>query len=108
MGYYTRYELSSPTKDNVDWEGIVADLRFAGGYPVAALNADGTQNQECKWYEHEEEMKKFSKKYPDMIFVLKGEGEESGDMWIKYFKNGKMQNAQISWTFEEYDPSKLA
>jgi hypothetical protein len=52
-----------------------------------ALDKDGSCYELCKWYEHEEELRKFSKKHPEAIFKLKGEGEESGDIWIKYFKN---------------------
>jgi hypothetical protein len=52
-------------------------------------------------------MRAFSKIYPNTLFKLKGEGEEAGDVWIKYFKNGKMQSCPAKITFEEYDENKL-
>ena len=62
----------------------------------------------CKWHNHDSDMAFFSEKYPESLFILKGEGEESGDIWIKYFLNGKMQRAEAKITFEEFDESKLS
>jgi hypothetical protein len=62
---------------------------------------------ETKWYEHEEHMRKISLQYPDVIFELRGEGEESGDIWVKYFVNGKMQLCAAKIVFEEFDEKKL-
>lgn len=61
----------------------------------------------CKWYDHEEDMKIFSKRFPTIIFKLEGVGEEPGDLWVKYFKNGKMQKCIAIISYEEYDESKL-
>jgi hypothetical protein len=61
----------------------------------------------CKWYSHEEDMKLFSKRYPNTVFVLEGEGEEQGDHWICYFSNGKMQRCKAIVTFEPFDIQKL-
>ena len=54
-------------------------------------------NEFVKWYEHEEDMIACSKEFPDLTFLLHGEGEESGDMWDEYFQNGKSEicTAQI-------------
>lgn len=62
---------------------------------------------ETRWYEHEENMKEFSTKYPDLLFILYGEGEESTDIWRKYFVNGKMQMASAKIVFDEFDERKL-
>ena len=62
---------------------------------------------ETKWYYHEVHMRKISLQYPDVIFELKGEGEESGDIWVKYFVNGKMQVCNATIVFEPFDEKKL-
>lgn len=59
------------------------------------------------WYDHEEQMKFFSLKYPDILFTLHGEGEDSGDVWMKYFKAGKMQVAKAKITFDEFDERSM-
>lgn len=61
----------------------------------------------CKWYRHEEDMKALSRHFPTLVFMLEGEGEEAKDLWIKYFKNGKMQACPAKITYDEYNPSKL-
>jgi hypothetical protein len=137
MGYYTAYSLevdiqkptTMPPKEtletlskeeladiilnNKDWfdkeitsEDIIADLRKDEGAHYA-LDEDGGTYESCKWYEWLETLVNFSKKYPNVVFTLSGEGEESGDVWKCYFKDGKYQDAQAKIVIEEYNPSKL-
>jgi hypothetical protein len=61
----------------------------------------------CKWYDHERDMKSFSKVFPGILFTLHGIGEEPNDQWYKYFKDGKMQIAKAQISFEPFDPKKL-
>lgn len=43
----------------------------------------------AKWYDHEIEMIESSKNHPDTVFVLDGMGEDSGDVWRKFYFNGR-------------------
>jgi hypothetical protein len=53
-------------------------------------------------------MLKLSLKFPDVLFKLSGEGENQGDVWVKYFKNGKMQLCMAELVLDDaYDESKL-
>ena len=52
-------------------------------------------------------MLEVSKLYPEHLFMLEGEGEESGDIWRKYFFNGKYQICNAIITFEPFDKTKL-
>ena len=61
----------------------------------------------CTWYAHEVDMKAFSMKHEDVIFILYGDGEENGDMWTKYFLNGKMQEERAVISYGEFDKQKL-
>lgn len=36
-----------------------------------------------------------------------GYGEESGDVWRKFFYNGKVQRCETVIAFDPYDPTKL-
>lgn len=63
---------------------------------------------ELKWYGHENDMRDLSKKFPTILMILSGEGEDSGDIWRKYFLNGKMQRASAKITFEDFDERKMS
>jgi hypothetical protein len=103
MGYYTRFNLSVDDINNDILTKIIEEDEDL----IDIFDQDGDSFDEYKWYKHEEDIAKISKKYPDVVFTLKGEGEEAGDIWVKYFKNGKIQRCQAKITFDEYDETKL-
>lgn len=97
MGYLTRYKLATdpyvPEEDITAQVGDVFDI-------------------EVKWYNHEADMREVSQDYPRVLFTLEGRGEEHGDVWRKYFRDGKMQVTRARVTViedfdSEFDPSKL-
>jgi hypothetical protein len=70
-----------------------------------AINADGSTEESCKWYEHDKDMVAMSLEFPGVIFKLHGEGEESGDIWDSYYLNGKTQTHKAKVMIDEVDPS---
>ena len=107
MGYQTLYTLSVHEGEETIEDILKCETEdsFPGlGY---ALYRDGEPVDAVKWYGHEIDMLELSKSYPFVVFVLKGEGEESGDIWMKYFKNGKMYQSHAVITFAPYDENKL-
>ena len=67
------------------------DLRYATQHPNFfgyCTDLDLRCNH-AKWYEHDENMVELSLKFPDIVFKLHGEGEETEDIWDCYYKNGK-------------------
>lgn len=103
MGYNTSYELSILGDHYELLESIIENDRemFYG------INSDGSTYDSVKWYDHEIDMKYISSLHPSHIFMLEGSGEDSGDIWVKYFKGGKMQVCRAKITFDEYDEEKL-
>ena len=59
------------------------------------------------WIDHEKNLREFSKHHDDFVITLHGQGDEAGDMWVKYFKNGKIQYEPAEITFGEFDEGKL-
>lgn len=114
MGYYTTYNLNieiqnatKGTKNLNIWPDIISDLRESNENAKYALSDDGDTSESCKWYSHESDIINFSIKYPDYLFILSGEGEESGDIWKKYFKNGMSQICKARVIFDEFNESKM-
>jgi len=106
MGYYTNYTLKTDQEEWVELE-LIKKLKEVSYQADYALDVDGSSYESCKWYSHEEDLNKFSKEYPDILFTLSGEGEESGDIWKAYHKNGKVQHVNAQLVFEEFNKSKL-
>ncbi len=98
MGYNTQFNVTIHPENKIIRAIIAEDDTFY------ALGSDG---ESYKWYGHEDDMRKLSQTYPEHVFELSGEGENAGDMWRKYFKNGKMQSCPAIVTYDPFDESKL-
>ena len=84
MGYYTRYEINFK-----EGEEFIDD-KFSD-YFKEVTDYYFNMDESCKWYDWDKDMLKISKKYPRVLFEVKGEGEEPGDIWGAYIKDGEIQ-----------------
>lgn len=103
MGYYTRYELEIVKGDN----DLIESFRDFSEYARYAINGSGDSRDSCKWYNHQDELKRFSLLHPEALFKLSGEGEESGDIWREYYQNGQMQLCKAQIVFADFDAGLL-
>jgi hypothetical protein len=113
MGYVTIYTLEfEELPPNFDLEELEffmfkkqkgCDFMYPFTFEDEYFDGDG----ECKWYNHDEDMAVLSKEFPTIVFKLSGDGEEADDIWTKYYKNGKKQEANIVITLEPFDENKL-
>lgn len=99
MGYLTRFVIETDPENDELWEKLRQDDELGEVFIEGRVTA--------KWYSHERDLKDLSLKYPEVLFTVYGEGEESGDIWRKYFKNGKMQVCKAVITFPEFDEAKM-
>lgn len=92
MGYYTTFIL---TVDPAPTEDLISTLtenqsEYIGAFEFySTVSRNSFYLDECKWYEHVEDMKVLSSTYPEYVFTLHGRGEEQGDEWVEFYKNGK-------------------
>lgn len=111
MGYYTCFSLEVMTADNSvahpEAAAIIAKLRETNENANYALGEEGEMEMDAKWYDYTDELREFSKLYPDALLVLYGDGENSDDFWYSYFRNGKVQYTPARIEYDEFDPSKL-
>ena len=106
MGYYTCYTLEWEPKDQAVEEYIRQQQEENDEFAYG-IEPNGEMADSVKWYDHEDDIKALSKQFPEIVFTLSGEGEEAGDVWKKYFKDGKVQVAQAEIVVAPFDPKKL-
>lgn len=111
MGYYTDYSLKIeiPGKKNKH-DIIINDLDTITEYSWEEVG-DKTYSpgDSIKWYDHDSDLKTMSKmpRYKDAIFTLDGDGEESGDIWRAFYKNGKTYSWQPQMDYPKFDEKLL-
>lgn len=84
MGYYTYYELQV-IGDEEKVEQVKnfkpnEDGEFSSAYCVSSILDDCAEHY-MKWYDWEHDMRLLAKMFPDVLFILSGDGEETDDVW---------------------------
>ncbi len=103
MGYRTEYTLDVIKGP----KGLINELRKISDNASCSIDCEGITLCETKWYNHEIDLREFSKLSPEVVFKLEGLGEDRSDSWVKYFKNGLVQESIAKVTYDEYDENKL-
>lgn len=108
MGYYTSYSVEA-MNDSMELDMALmareTDLEhLIGSYTGGYENPFGDS---CKWYEHMADMERFSKNFPSVTFKVTGEGEETGDLWEAFFRNGESYKQTAMITYAPFDEEKL-
>lgn len=109
MGYYTDFQLDyeltrDPGYPEPDTAAIQAALEEISGYGWDEW-ADTLMLSNAKWYEEKDHMYSLSKQFPQVIFHLHGEGENSDDVWEEHWQNGCVQTCVAE--FPPFDPKKM-
>lgn len=99
MGYYTQYDVSENSPE------IIEALEEVSQYDLNCMDVGVSDT--IKWYSCISDCITVSKAFPDTLIKVRGEGEESGDIWKAYFLNGKYQMCKAILTFEDFDENKL-
>lgn len=104
LTYYSLYIESQTPDQHMEAIAILRELSDEASY---ALFATGDPNRWWAWYEHEDDMRQLSARFPDMLFTLSGNGEQYDDIWVKYFKAGRMQASYATIVLDPFDETKL-
>jgi hypothetical protein len=107
MGYNTSYALRAELAPHKLPEEVIKEFVFSNVNAEICLTPEGDTADAGKWYDHEADLLKLSKAHPHLLFTLEGEGEESGDIWKKYFCAGKIQTEKAAVIIAPFDPGKL-
>jgi hypothetical protein len=102
MAARTYYDL---TILHPDADKILDDFIESNEEARMALNGDRDPQN---WYSDVEDLKEFSKKYPDASFIMDCESENGGDQQYRiYAKNGKGYWDGVILSFPDFDESKM-
>ena len=82
MGYDTRFKLGMYAEKYEDVEKLLENEKMLHSIYL-------NKSEPFKWYNRHQDMIDYSLKYPKVIFILLGEGEEIEDKWKLWTKNGK-------------------
>ena len=52
-------------------------------------------------------MLNLSRQFPGVLFTLRGEGEENGDLWRSYYRDGKMQTCKAIIMYPAFDAAQM-
>lgn len=107
MGYYTHYTLEAwkaDTREQID-KNLEREIATRIGYLVFDTNRDWESFDEVlcdelKWYNNSEDMTLISKNYPNVVFLLRGTGEDYDDIWREWFHNGHSEYIHARLVFD--------
>jgi hypothetical protein len=113
MGYYTRFKakVTGPQPLLERFKRVAEDSPSTfGTYSIPLydlIDGDISGGEQMKWYDWKSDMEEVSSKFPSLLFILDGEGEESGDIWRAYFRDGKSVVQDAVLTYPEIDLDEL-
>jgi len=85
MGYYTAHTLSViPVR-------LKSEIQSAFNERVKPAPFEG---ERCEWHDCVADTVEISKKYPNALIRIYGEGEEQGDQWVLYANDGSTVEIQ--------------
>lgn len=90
MGYGTDYKLHAVTRDgkpHILPKSLVIS-RHDDFHRPDDYRAESSDK--WKWYAHEDDCRELSRRHPALVFILDGEGEDQGDVWRKFFHDGRL------------------
>lgn len=95
MCYLTSYDLVvvGGTKPN---DNYIREVNEIAGEEKLTELSKSPYAEWVIWYEHDDDMMEMSRRYPELTFVLTGAGENPGDEWKKYYKNGKCKPSNLN------------
>lgn len=101
MGYQTYYTLSLDPQNEKKLAEIIETEEL-----LDIFDHEGNATDWYKWYEYRSDMITVSRRHPDLIFCLRGEGEDREDNWMEYYHDGKFKHLQpeLRWpSFEDVE-----
>ena len=108
MSYKNSFKLKI-VKSDIDPLEIIAKLRESSEDADALIDENGSTNESFSGYKMEEDVRKFSERYPDAVFQLDVDWDSGfGDppsRWL--FCNGKKKDIKVKIVYDDFDPNNF-
>lgn len=110
MGYYTFHDLEVRNVTKYEFVTLQKALRDKGAIHYALNEGEYSEEnkiayfygwESCKWYDNETDLKDVSRMFPNSIFKLSCDGEDSDDFHEDYFVNGEYEYCQGRITYDK-------
>ena len=88
MGYYTDFTYVDDASEVTLEEFAKAETNHFGDPSYGYNLGDGSTHG--KWYDFDDDMCAISKAFPGKLIVVDGRGEEQGDEWRAFFRDGEL------------------
>ena len=100
--------MSYKTEYRMNWEGESPTIEEVAAYAIDGIPASSPEYRDHhrrweqrvlggaweEWYEHQLDMAKISRNWPDTRFELRMDGDNPGDVCLEYHLNGQVQMVQ--------------
>lgn len=103
MGYYTNFDVQALSESPQAAEEAAHALVQQSKYSADMTGRSEFSIYEAKWYDWEKDVQVTSKLHPGVVFVIEGNGEESGDIWKAWAHNGEVHKSEATISFTEPD-----
>ncbi len=120
MGYTRRFDLinvlTAKQKDAILAMMHASSDSDAFLWPLAHVDGSDTwvfyghtDGDYEKWYDFDTDMRELSTRMPEVLFIMRVDGEEEGDLWKHYYQNGKSCKCkgQKIEVFDEFVPENM-
>lgn len=85
MSYYTKFDFRRAYGPKGEYTEALKEIDGClGGDDISSVEA-----VYAKWPDYESDMEHVSKNYPGVVIQIDGTGEDSGDVWRDFWRNGE-------------------
>ena len=94
MSYITYFNFELIEPDNHELAEQIQREITAEAFEMAVDKLDpwnSVFDDGMKWYEWHSDCLAVSRRHPEALFLITGDGEESGDVWACFFRNGRSE-----------------
>lgn len=114
MGYYSCFNIGIQAKKEFSIEEVTGELLRISGYDLYdfaeyPLSKEGNvyhfEVEFVTWYSYTENFVELSKIFPELIFFVSRLGEDNTDYTEQVFKNGEVEEKQLTLIYPEWETS---